>query len=128
MAVAATPVEYIHETVMSGPGVLNQFSAVVTGGYTLVPSRHFTLRLGVGAGYQGNMHLKHVDGLVEAGSGSAIGLIDVTAAMPLTQNLSVAAELGYRLSGYDYKYTPGGESISGTRSSLMLSLSSRVTF
>lgn len=74
------------------------------------------------------MHLKHVDGLVEAGSGSVIGLIDVTAAMPLTQNLSVAAELGYRLSGYDYKYTPGGESISGTRSSLMLSLSSRVTF
>lgn len=128
VAMTATPVEYMQEATMAGPGVLNQLSVVVTGGYTVVPSGRFSLRMGVGAGYQGNMHLKHLGGLVDAGSGSAVGALDVTAVMPLTQNLCVAAELGYRLSGYDYKYNPGGESISGTSSSLVLSLSSRVTF
>lgn len=127
VSVTATPVEYAADDDMCGPGVLEQLGVALTAGYTFVPATRFSLRMSLGAGYLGNIQLKHVDGL-GTGTGSVLGLVDVTAAVPLTENLSVAAELGYRLSGYDFKYNPGGESFNGTCSSLVVSLSSRVVF
>lgn len=114
---------------------LNALGAVVSPYYRLPLSRRVSLSADAGAGYYFNFGLNSIDKAVKASSGTPVGRIDVGTEVRFDEHFRCKASVGYELSGYKYEVRPSDAYLveraghtSGTQSTLLLNVSSVVTF
>lgn len=136
LAMRSTPVFTKGESTDIFIAPLNAIGAEFAPAYRLPVSASAAITAELAGGYYRNFTLKSPGRAITAGKGNATGRINIGAQWYVSENLHMGASAGYEISGYRFTLSPdntGGhttsrESASGTAHSLLLNLSTTVSF
>lgn len=135
LGLVSTPLQIEQHLERTQVASLNSLGVIVSPYYRLPLSRLVSLNAEAGAGYYHNFGLNSIDKAITAKAGTPAGRVAIGVEMRLDRNFNCKASVGYEVSSYGFTIEPSEaygitrrDHVSGVTSSLLLGLSSAITF